>query len=171
MGSFSPRRRGHTTQGWRHGIVELGLIEIPDHAFSEQVVLTPDDFVLPAKVYVTSEGATPLDDLFTPDSSWPEPRLIVHIAVSTTLRSGPCLWIQSETRILEFAWHPGRDPRREGSDRGSEKRGSTGGCPPTFDATAYENRNVVEHSFAYVKQWRVWQRDTTSSRLPIELLS
>ncbi|WP_285731359.1 transposase, partial [Kocuria sp. NBRC 114282] len=28
------------------------------------------------------------------------------------------------------------------------------GRPPTFDAGAYRNRNVVERSFAYVKQWR-----------------
>ncbi len=35
-----------------------------------------------------------------------------------------------------------------------KKRGSKGGRPPAFDAAAYRNRNVVERSFAYVKQWR-----------------
>ena len=35
-----------------------------------------------------------------------------------------------------------------------KKRGSKGGRPPVFDAGAYRNRNVVERSFAYVKQWR-----------------
>ena len=35
-----------------------------------------------------------------------------------------------------------------------KKRGSKGGRPPAFDAGAYRNRNVVERSFAYVKQWR-----------------
>lgn len=35
-----------------------------------------------------------------------------------------------------------------------KKRGSKGGRPPAFDAGAYRNRNVVERSFAYVKQWQ-----------------
>lgn len=35
-----------------------------------------------------------------------------------------------------------------------KKRGSKGGRPPAFDAGSYRNRNVVERSFAYVKQWR-----------------
>ena len=35
-----------------------------------------------------------------------------------------------------------------------KKCGSKGGRPPAFDVAAYRNRNVVERSFAYVKQWR-----------------
>lgn len=35
-----------------------------------------------------------------------------------------------------------------------KKRGSKGGRPPAFDAGVYRNCNVVERSFAYVKQWR-----------------
>ena len=35
-----------------------------------------------------------------------------------------------------------------------KKRGSKDGRPRAFDAAAYRNRNVVERSFAYVKQWR-----------------
>ncbi|MGZ1492260.1 IS5 family transposase [Brevibacterium sediminis] len=35
-----------------------------------------------------------------------------------------------------------------------KRRGSKGGRPPAFDAGAYRNRNVVEGSFAYVKQSR-----------------
>lgn len=35
-----------------------------------------------------------------------------------------------------------------------KKRGSKRGRPPAFDAGVYRNRNVVERSFAYVKQWR-----------------
>ena len=34
------------------------------------------------------------------------------------------------------------------------RRGSAGGRPPTFDAVAYKNRNVVERSFNDHKQWR-----------------
>ena len=34
-----------------------------------------------------------------------------------------------------------------------KKRGSKDGRPPAFDAGVYRNRNVVERSFAYVKQW------------------
>lgn len=35
-----------------------------------------------------------------------------------------------------------------------KRKGSKGGRPPTFDAGAYKDRNVVERSFALVKQWR-----------------
>jgi len=35
-----------------------------------------------------------------------------------------------------------------------KKRGSNGGRPPTFDAELYKDRNVVERSFAWAKQWR-----------------
>ena len=34
------------------------------------------------------------------------------------------------------------------------RRGSAGGRPPSFDASAYKNRNVVERSFNDHKQWR-----------------
>ncbi len=33
-------------------------------------------------------------------------------------------------------------------------RGSAGGRPPSFDATRYRDRNVVERSYALMKQWR-----------------
>lgn len=35
-----------------------------------------------------------------------------------------------------------------------KRRGSAGGRPPAFDATAYKGRNVVERSFNDHKQWR-----------------
>jgi len=35
-----------------------------------------------------------------------------------------------------------------------QRRGSTGGRPPAFDAATYKNRNVVERSFNDHKQWR-----------------
>lgn len=35
-----------------------------------------------------------------------------------------------------------------------KKRGSAGGRPPAFDADRYKDRNVVERSFAWSKQWR-----------------
>jgi putative transposase len=35
-----------------------------------------------------------------------------------------------------------------------QRRGSAGGRPPSFDATAYKARNVVERSFNDHKQWR-----------------
>jgi transposase len=35
-----------------------------------------------------------------------------------------------------------------------KKRGSNGGRPPAFDAELYKDRNVVERSFAWAKQWR-----------------
>ncbi|WP_025780813.1 IS5/IS1182 family transposase, partial [Brevibacterium sp. VCM10] len=37
---------------------------------------------------------------------------------------------------------------------GHAHHGNKGGRPPAFDAGVYRNRNVVERSFAYVKQWR-----------------
>jgi transposase len=35
-----------------------------------------------------------------------------------------------------------------------KRRGSKGGRPTVFEAGTYRNRNVVERSFAYAKQWR-----------------
>jgi transposase len=35
-----------------------------------------------------------------------------------------------------------------------KRRGSAGGRPPAFDATAYKRRNVMERSFNDHKQWR-----------------
>nr|WP_244927285.1 IS5 family transposase [Microbacterium sediminis] len=35
-----------------------------------------------------------------------------------------------------------------------KRRGSRGGRPPGFDATAYRGRNVIERFFALAKQWR-----------------
>ena len=35
-----------------------------------------------------------------------------------------------------------------------KKRGSAGGRPPSFNATAYKGRNVIERSFNDHKQWR-----------------
>src|SRR5690606_13745521 len=35
-----------------------------------------------------------------------------------------------------------------------KRRGSRGGQPPNFDADLYKQRNVVERSFALLKQWR-----------------
>ena len=34
------------------------------------------------------------------------------------------------------------------------RRGSRGGRPPAFDATDYRGRNVIEHRFNVIKQWR-----------------
>jgi transposase len=34
------------------------------------------------------------------------------------------------------------------------RRGSAGGRPPAFDAVRYRDRNVVERSYAAMKQWR-----------------
>lgn len=35
-----------------------------------------------------------------------------------------------------------------------KRKGRAGGRPPTFDEDAYKDRNVVDRSFALVKQWR-----------------
>ena len=45
-------------------------------------------------------------------------------------------------------------PEKKDQIASRKKRGSNGGRPPAFDASAYRKRNVVERSFAYVKQWR-----------------
>ena len=45
-------------------------------------------------------------------------------------------------------------PEKKDQIAALKKRGSKGGRPPAFNASAYKNRNVVERSFAYVKQWR-----------------
>ena len=38
--------------------------------------------------------------------------------------------------------------------RHRRRRGSAGGRPPSFDAARYRDRNVVERSYALMKQWR-----------------
>ncbi|SMY00590.1 Transposase DDE domain-containing protein [Brevibacterium linens ATCC 9172] len=45
-------------------------------------------------------------------------------------------------------------PEKKDQIAARKKRGNRGGRLPAFDAVAYKNRNVVERSFAYVKQWR-----------------
>lgn len=45
-------------------------------------------------------------------------------------------------------------PEKKDQTAARKKKGSRGGRPPTFDANTYKNRNVVERSFAYAKQWR-----------------
>jgi putative transposase len=45
-------------------------------------------------------------------------------------------------------------PQRSDEIGHRRRRGSAGGRPPAFDATAYKGRNVVERSFNDHKQWR-----------------
>lgn len=45
-------------------------------------------------------------------------------------------------------------PEKKDQIAARKRRGSKGGRSPEFDAGVYRNRNVVERSFAYVKQWR-----------------
>lgn len=45
-------------------------------------------------------------------------------------------------------------PEKKDQISSRKKRGRSGERPPAFDSMAYKNRNVVERSFAYVKQWR-----------------
>lgn len=35
-----------------------------------------------------------------------------------------------------------------------KRKGRAGGRPPAFDSDTYKQRNVVEHAFGLVKQWR-----------------
>lgn len=45
-------------------------------------------------------------------------------------------------------------PEKSDQIAARKRKGSAGGRPPGFDAGAYKDRNVVERSFALVKQWR-----------------
>ncbi len=45
-------------------------------------------------------------------------------------------------------------PQPSDQVRNRVARGSAGGRPPNFDATRYRDRNVVERSYALMKQWR-----------------
>jgi len=45
-------------------------------------------------------------------------------------------------------------PEKSDQIAARKRKGSKGGRPPVFDGDAYKNRNVVERSFALVKQWR-----------------
>lgn len=45
-------------------------------------------------------------------------------------------------------------PEKDDQKANRRRRGSGGGRPPSFDATTYRGRNVVERSFCEHKQWR-----------------
>lgn len=45
-------------------------------------------------------------------------------------------------------------PEKSDQIAARKRKGSAGGRPPAFDTDAYKDRNVVERSFALVKQWR-----------------
>lgn len=45
-------------------------------------------------------------------------------------------------------------PEKSDQIAARNRKGSKGGRPPAFDKDAYKDRNVVERSFALVKQWR-----------------
>ena len=45
-------------------------------------------------------------------------------------------------------------PEKSDQIAARKRKGSRGGRPPAFDAEAYKDRNVVERSFALIKQWR-----------------
>ncbi len=45
-------------------------------------------------------------------------------------------------------------PEKDDQKANRQRRGTAGGRPYDFDATAYRGRNVVERSFADHKQWR-----------------
>ena len=45
-------------------------------------------------------------------------------------------------------------PEKSDQIASRKRKGSKGGRPPGFDVDAYKDRNVVERSFALVKQWR-----------------
>lgn len=45
-------------------------------------------------------------------------------------------------------------PEKSTQINSRKKRGTNGGRPPAFDAERYKDRNLVERSFAWSKQWR-----------------
>jgi len=45
-------------------------------------------------------------------------------------------------------------PQKRDEIAARQRRGSAGGRPPAFNETLYKQRNLVERSFALLKQWR-----------------
>ncbi|MFD1930659.1 MULTISPECIES: transposase [Nonomuraea] len=45
-------------------------------------------------------------------------------------------------------------PQRRDQIANRKRKGNRAGRPPSFDATAYKDRNLVERCFAKLKQWR-----------------
>ncbi len=45
-------------------------------------------------------------------------------------------------------------PQKRDEITARQRRGSAGGRPPAFDEIRYKQRNLVERSFALLKQWR-----------------
>ncbi|WP_407648558.1 IS5 family transposase [Gulosibacter molinativorax] len=57
-------------------------------------------------------------------------------------------------RMLRARGIPAVIPEKSNEIAARKCKGHKGGRPPSFDAGAYKDRNVVERSFALVKQWR-----------------
>ena len=45
-------------------------------------------------------------------------------------------------------------PQKRDEIAARQRRGRVGGRPPTLDETLYKKRNLIERSFALLKQWR-----------------
>ena len=71
------------------------------------------------------------------------------------------------TRVVADRLDAANDFEKKDQIAARKRLGHSGGGSPSFDADAYRNRNVVERSFAFAKQWRgLATRYQTRDHLP-----
>lgn len=93
--------------------------------------------------------ATVLDDIRVPRTGPGRPRTRPDsVAADKAYTNG------KNRRLLRSLGIVAVIPQKSDEIAARKRKGPAGGRPPAFDTEAYKNRNVVERSFALVKQWR-----------------
>jgi transposase len=153
------------TQGARsnHKNLRLSEVEPPGHGvgrsrggLTTKIHHAVDGNGLPLAIVVTggqrNDGAMleqVLDDIRVPRIGGGRPRTRPdQVAADKAYASGV------NRRMLRARAITAVIPEKSDQIASRKRKGSTGGRPPAFNSDAYKDRNVVERSFALVKQWR-----------------
>jgi transposase len=138
-------------------------VEPPDHAIGRS------RGGLTSKIHLISDGrGRPLHVVLTPATINDTTMMSVVIDGIRVPRVGQGRPRTRPEQVLADKGYPSRANRAYLAGRGikatipdradqrqhRKNRGSAGGRPPTFDATLYRKRNVVERSFNRLKNWR-----------------
>ena len=122
-----------------------------------------------SKIHLISDGrGRPLNLILTPGNINDTTMMSAVIEGIRVPRAGRGRPRTRPDRVLADKGYPSRANRHYLARRGIKttipdradqqqhrvNRGSRGGRPPGFDATAYRQRNVVERSFNRLKNWR-----------------
>jgi transposase len=88
---------------------------------------------------------------FSADGTWDRihARLVADAVIADKAYSSTAIRTELRSRRIKTVI-----PQPSDQIRHRQRRGSTGGRPPTFDAQTYKRRNVIERSFNDHQQWR-----------------